>query len=67
MEIELDGYHDNAGGLSGVGLSYEGLEPPGSYRLIGAFNVAWLERERREGRDPAPGVIVNFALARGPS
>jgi hypothetical protein len=30
MEIELDGYHDRAGALWGVGLSYEGHEPPGA-------------------------------------
>ena len=56
--------HDRAGELWGVGLSYEGLEPPGAHLLLGAFNMVWLEREQRAGRDPAAGVIVNFARTR---
>jgi hypothetical protein len=64
MEIELDGYHDRAGALWGVGLSYEGLKPPGAHLLVGAFNMAWLEAEQRAGHNPAAGVIVDFARTR---
>jgi hypothetical protein len=64
MEIELDGYHDRAGALWGVGLSYEGLEPPGAHLLVGAINMSWLEAEQRSRRNPAAGVIVDFAHAR---
>jgi hypothetical protein len=45
-------------------LSYEGLEPPGAHLLLGAFNVAWLDAEQRARRNPAAGVIVDFARAR---
>ena len=39
MEIELDGYHDRAAELWGVGITYEGLEPPGAHLLVGAFRA----------------------------
>jgi hypothetical protein len=63
MEIERDGYHDRAGNLWGVGLSYEGLEPPGAHLLVGAFNMAWLDAEQQAGRNLTAGVIGNFARA----
>ncbi len=60
-EIELDGYHDRGGRLLGIGLSYEGVEPPGAHVLLTAHNRAWLQHERTA---PRAGVIVDFVRTR---